>query len=86
MPASVHRQLRLVLDTNIVMDALVRDGMPSRLMELAIKRETVVLFNSPVLRDDFAKRSGRAKLVARIDGCWAKHHALVAGTLRRCRS
>ena len=45
--------MRLVLDTNVVVWALIWDGPPERLLDLAVSRE-IVLFSSAVFRADGA--------------------------------
>ena len=66
MTGSAHRPLRLVLDTNIVVAALLWNGPPRRLIELAIEGEAVELFSSPVLLDELAHTLGYAKFAGRI--------------------
>jgi putative PIN family toxin of toxin-antitoxin system len=77
MPASAHQPLRLVLDTNIVVAALLWSGPPRRLIEAAIAGE-VELFSSPVLLDELAHTLGYAKFAARIENFGTRIAALVA--------
>ena len=85
MPSSAHRPLCLVLDTNIVVAALLWNGPPRRLIELAIEGEAVELFSSPVLLDELAHTLGYAKFAGcivtfstSIDGLIAQYTALVS--------
>jgi predicted nucleic acid-binding protein len=77
MLASAHQPLRLVLDTNIVVAALLWSGPPRRLIEAAIAGE-VELFSSPVLLDELAHTLGYAKFAARIENFGTRIAALVA--------
>ncbi len=77
MVGSVHRPLRLVLDTNIVVAGLLWNGPPRRLIELAIEGEAVELFSSPVLLDELAHTLGYSKFAARINSLGTSIAALV---------
>ena len=77
MAGSVHRPLRLVLDTNIVVAGLLWNGPPRRLIELAIEGEAVELFSSPVLLDELAHTLGYSKFAARINSLGTSIAALV---------
>ena len=66
MAAPVHRPLRLVLDTNVVVAGLLWNGPPRRLIELAIEGDAVELFSSTVLLDELAHTLGYSKFSARI--------------------
>jgi uncharacterized protein len=78
MAGSVHRPLRLVLDTNIVVAGLLWNGPPRRLIELAIEGESVELFSSPVLLDELAHTLAYSKFDKRIDSFGTSIAALVA--------
>ena len=61
MPASAYPPLpplRLVLDMNVVVAGLLRNGPPRRLIEWAIEGEAVELFSSPVLLDELVHALG----------------------------
>ena len=73
----MHRPLRLVLDTNIVVAGLLWNGPPRRLIELAIEGEAVELFSSPVLLDELAHTLGYSKFAARINSLGTSIAALV---------
>lgn len=75
---SEHRPLRLVLDTNVSVAGFLWNGPPRRLIELAIEREAVELFSSPVLLDEFMHTLGYSKFAARIENFGTSIAALVA--------
>lgn len=60
---------RLVLDTNVVIAALLWNGPPQRLLNLATAGD-ILLFSSPVLLDELAQSLGYKKFAARIE-CFA---------------
>ena len=55
--------VRLVLDTNVVVSALIWDGQPERLIDLAVSGD-VALFSSAELLDELAGVLERGKFVA----------------------
>lgn len=78
MTASSHRSLRLVLDTNVVVAALLWSGPPRRLLEWAFDGEAIELFSSPALLDELAHTLTYAKLAARIQAHGTSVERLVA--------
>ncbi|MEJ2669615.1 MAG: putative toxin-antitoxin system toxin component, PIN family [Gammaproteobacteria bacterium] len=62
MCANKGSTVRLVLDTNIVVSALLWAGVPRRLLELG-RDNTVTLFSSPALLDELADVLARKKFV-----------------------
>ena len=70
-------QPRLVLDTNIVIAALLWNGPPRRLLEAAIDG-TARLYTSAVLLDELAHSLGYKKFSARITGFATSVERLVA--------
>ena len=69
--------MRLVLDTNVVVAALLWAGAPRRLLDLAID-EAVTLCSSPALLDELARTLSYAKLARRIKGLGTDPAALAA--------
>jgi uncharacterized protein len=70
MPAPMHGSqppLRLVLDTNIVVAALLWNGAPRRLLEWAIQGQAAQLFSSPALLAELTQTLGYPKFTARLD-------------------
>lgn len=57
--------VRLVLDTNVVVSALIWDGPPKRLLDLAVSGE-IALFSSAVLLDELAGVLERGKFSAAL--------------------
>jgi uncharacterized protein len=57
---------RLVLDTNVVVSALLWNGPPRRVMEQAFEPGTVELFSSAVLLDELAHTLAYPKFAARL--------------------
>ena len=57
--------VRVVLDTNVVLAALIWDGPPERLLELAVSGE-IALFSSAVLIDELAGVLERRKFMAAL--------------------
>ena len=57
--------VRLVLDTNVVVSALIWDGPPERLLDLAVSGE-IALFSSAVLLDELARVLERGKFIAAL--------------------
>ena len=57
--------VRLVLDTNVVVSALIWDGPPERLLDLAVSGE-IALFSSAVLLDELAGVLERGKFIAAL--------------------
>jgi len=58
--------VRLVLDTNIVVAALLWAGPPRRLLNRAIDDETIALYSTPVLIDELAHTLQYPKFTQRI--------------------
>ena len=58
--------MRLVLDTNVVVAALLWHGAPRRLIDLAIDDETIALYSSPVLIAELENTLGYQRFVKRI--------------------
>lgn len=58
-------RLRVVLDTNVAISAILWQGTPSRLIAHAIERE-IDLFASTVLLDELAEVLARRKLARAI--------------------
>ena len=67
-----------MLDTNVVVAALLWNGPPRRLIEAAIAGEAVELFTSPALLDELAHTLGYSKFAARVEGFGTSVAALVA--------
>jgi putative PIN family toxin of toxin-antitoxin system len=62
--------LRIVLDTNVVLSALLWRGTPYRLLQIIQQREDVKIFSSDVLLDELADvltRPGPAKRLALVN-------------------
>lgn len=59
--------MRLVLDTNIVVAALLWAGPPRRLLDRAIDDEAITLYSTPVLLDELAHTLQYPKLAPRVD-------------------
>jgi putative PIN family toxin of toxin-antitoxin system len=78
MAGSVHRPLRLVLDTNVVVAGLLWSGPPRRLIELAIEGEALQLFSSAVLLDEISHALGYPKLAGRLRAFGTSMEALVS--------
>ena len=57
--------MRLMLDTNVVVSALIWDGPPERLLDLAVNGE-VALFSSAVLLDELAGVLERGRFIAAL--------------------
>lgn len=57
--------MRLVLDTNVVVSALIWGGMPGRLLEVAAEGQ-VTLFTSPVLLTELSNVLAREHLASRL--------------------
>ena len=57
--------VRVVLDTNVVVSALIWDGRPERLLDLAVSGE-IALFSSAVLLDELAGVLERRKFIAAL--------------------
>lgn len=69
--------MRLVLDTNIVVAALLWSGPPRRLLDMAVD-SNVEFFSSPVLIEELAHTLSYAKFSDRINGFGTSVDALVA--------
>ena len=68
--AATPGPLRLLLDTNVVVAALLWSGPPRRLMELAFEGAAVELFTSQALLDELRQTLGYPRLAPRL-----AHHA-----------
>lgn len=78
MAGSAHQPLRLVLNTNVVVAALLWREPPRRLIDLAFADEAIELFSSPVLLGELAHTLDDAKLAARMRTFGTSSEALVA--------
>lgn len=58
--------MRLVLDTNVVVSALLWGGTPRALLDLVRRRADLVLFTSAVLVEELADVLGRPKAARRL--------------------
>lgn len=58
--------MRLVLDTNVVISAVVGSGAPARLIDLAAEGEIDLLTSEPLL-SELAGVLGRAHIVQRLE-------------------
>jgi putative PIN family toxin of toxin-antitoxin system len=58
--------MRVVLDTNVVVSALLWGGVPYRLLQLSVAGE-IDLLTSPTLLSELADVLGRAEFASRID-------------------
>jgi uncharacterized protein len=58
--------MRLVLDTNVVVSAILWQGVPGRLLEMAGEKQ-VRLFTSRALLDELADVLNRKKLAKRVE-------------------
>jgi uncharacterized protein len=58
--------MRLVLDTNVVVSAILWQGVPGRILEMAGEKQ-VRLFTSRVLLDELADVLNRKKLAKRVE-------------------
>jgi len=58
--------MRLVLDTNVVIAALLWHGTPRRLLDRAIDDEAIELYSSPALIDELGNTLGYPKFAQRI--------------------
>ena len=70
--------VRLVLDTNIVVTALLLDGLPRCLLDRAIDDETIVLYSTPTLIDELTHTLQYPKFLQRISLYATTPAALVA--------
>lgn len=75
VPPSIQR---LVLDTNVVVAALLWNGVPQQLLAHAMADPRVRLFSSPVLLAELAHTLGYAKLAPRIAAHRTSAEQLVA--------
>ncbi len=75
VPPSIQR---LVLDTNVVVAALLCNGVPQQLLAHAMADPRVRLFSSPVLLAELAHTLGYAKLAPRIAAHRTSAEQLVA--------
>jgi uncharacterized protein len=60
------QRLRLVFDTNIVVSALLWQGAPMRLLQLAIEQDPVKLFTSEQMLDELHNTLSYSKFATRI--------------------
>jgi putative PIN family toxin of toxin-antitoxin system len=58
--------MRLVLDTNVVIAALLWNGTPRRLLNRAIDHEAIELYSSPALINELGNALGYPKFSQRI--------------------
>ncbi len=70
--------MRLVLDTNIVVAALLWAGPPRRLLERSIDDETIALYSTPTLIDELTHTLQYPKFSQRIARYATTPSALVA--------
>jgi len=70
--------VRLVLDTNIVVAALLWAGPPRRLLDQAIDDETLVLYSTPALIEELTHTLQYPKFVQRLSQYATTPAALVA--------
>jgi uncharacterized protein len=70
--------VRLVLDTNVVVAALLWNGTPRRLLNQAIDDATLSLYSSPTLIDELAQTLQYPKFARRISLYATTPAALVA--------
>ena len=68
--------LRLVLDTNVVLSALLWEGKPAELLDLGAT-DDVRLFTSQTLLDELERSLAKPRLASRLNatGLTAKQHA-----------
>jgi uncharacterized protein len=57
--------VRIVLDTNVIVSALIWGGKPLRLLELAVDG-TIILYTSPALIEELADVLGREHLAKQL--------------------
>ena len=68
MPRPAPRTaLRLVLDTNVVLSALLWSSSPNRLITLAAEGDAIALYTSPMLLDELAHTLGYARFARRME-------------------
>ena len=70
--------MRLVLDTNIVVAALLWTGPPRRLLDRAIGDETIILYSTPTLIEELTRTLEYPKFTQRIGRYSTTPAALVA--------
>ena len=70
--------MRLVLDTNVVVAALLWTGPPRRLLDRAIDDETIALYSTPTLIDELTHTLQYPKFAQRIGLYATTPAALVA--------
>lgn len=78
MPIADGQPLRLVLDTNVVVAALLWNGPPRRLIDLALEGEAIELISSPALLDELVHTLGYSKFASRIEAFGTSIATLVA--------
>lgn len=69
--------MRLVLDTNVVVAALLWHGAPRQLLDRSIDDETLELYSSPTLVDELRNTLSYPKLAKRIARCETSIETLV---------
>lgn len=70
--------MRLLLDTNVVIAALLWHGTPRRLLDRAIDDEAIELYSSPALIDELGNTLGYPKFAQRIARYETTVDALIA--------
>lgn len=73
--------VRIVLDTNVVLSALLWGGTPRALLDAIRHRGNVVLFTSAVLIEELADVLGRPKAARRLAVIGLDAHTLTTGFL-----
>lgn len=74
--------MRLLLDTNVVIAALLWHGTPRRLLDRAIDDEAIELYSSPALIEELGRALGYQKFTQRI----AQHTTSVATLVAQYRA
>lgn len=74
--------MRLLLDTNVVIAALLWHGTPRRLLDRAIDDEVIELYSSPALLEELGRALGYRKFTQRI----AQHATSVATLVAQYRA
>ena len=62
----MKRRPRWVVDTNVLVSALLWQGMPGRVIELAGEEQAIQLFTSRALLDELAATLAKKKLVKQV--------------------
>jgi len=71
MPCALRRvaSVRIVLDTNVVLSALLWRGAPYRLLQAIRQRDNVTLFSSEILLAELARMLSRPGPAQRLAAC-----------------